>query len=39
MKEEEETNMKEEETKINWDALDEHWKDDYEETYGHLFNI
>lgn len=28
-----------EEIKINWDALEEHWKDDYEETYGNLFNI
>ena len=27
----------EEETKIDWNALDEHWKNDYEETYGHLF--
>lgn len=29
----------EKETKIDWDALDEHWKDDYEETYRHLFSI
>ncbi len=28
---------KEEESEINWYALEEHWKDDYEETYGHLF--
>ncbi len=23
---------------IDWNALDEYWKDDYEATYGHLSN-
>lgn len=27
------------EEKINWKALDEHWKNDYEETYGHFFGV
>ncbi len=25
-------------TKIDWDALDEQWANDYEEDYGHLKN-
>ncbi len=28
-----------EDIKIEWNALDEGWKEDYEETYGHLFGF